>query len=194
MANISPIAGQDSLKIEKPRNFPATFVNGSPQPLNPLAQTQELLDKIGPAYRLGGQLPEAAAAQATLSKEEELREEKTSEAEIAQMKRTGEIECATCKSRVYVDGSADPGVSFKAPGHVSAEASYAAVASHENEHVSNEQSRADKDGRKVVSQSVQVFMATCPECGKAYAAGGVTKTTTAAASHHETGSKENEKI
>jgi ribosomal protein L37AE/L43A len=112
---------------------------------------------------------------------------------VKQKKAEGVQECQTCKNRRYQDGSNDPGVSFKTPGHVSPEASYAAVASHENEHVSNEQANARSNGRRVVSQSVQIFMETCPECGKAFAAGGVTKTTTAAAhAHNETKGAETE--
>lgn len=95
------------------------------------------------------------------------------------LKQLGLVECATCASRTYVDGSDDPGVSFKSPGKISPEASFAMVSSHEQEHVSNEQASALAEDREVVAQSVQIFMSVCPECGKAYASGGVTKTTTA---------------
>ena len=95
------------------------------------------------------------------------------------LKQLGLVECATCASRTYVDGSDDPGVSFKSPGKISPEASFSMVSSHEQEHVSNEQANALAEDREVVAQSVQIFMSVCPECGKAYASGGVTKTTTA---------------
>lgn len=95
------------------------------------------------------------------------------------LKQMGIVECQTCSSRTYVDGSDDPGVSFKTPTGVSPEASFAAVSAHEQEHVTNEQQAAHAEGREVIAQSVQVFMSVCPECGKAYASGGVTKTTTA---------------
>ena len=95
------------------------------------------------------------------------------------LKQMGVVECSTCASRTYIDGSDDPGVSFKTPGHVSPEASFGAVASHEQEHVSNEKANAASENREVIAQSVQVFTSVCPECGKVYASGGVTKTTTA---------------
>ncbi len=95
------------------------------------------------------------------------------------LKQMGLIECATCAGRTYVDGSDDPGVSFKTPASIAPEASFAMVSSHEQEHVSNERADAAAEDREVVSQSVQIFMSVCPECGKHYASGGVTKTTTA---------------
>jgi len=97
-----------------------------------------------------------------------------------QMKKIGAIECQTCKNRKYVDGSDDAGVSFKTPTHVSPENSRAAVTSHEQEHVSGEGAKARAEGRKVVSQSVQIFTDVCPECGKVYTSGGKTTTTTKA--------------
>ncbi|MGE5398344.1 MAG: hypothetical protein ACM3MK_12545 [Chitinophagales bacterium] len=51
-----------------------------------------------------------------------------------------------------------------------------AVAAHENEHVVREQAKASQEGKEVVSQSVQLFSATCPECGKTYVSGGRTTT------------------
>lgn len=95
------------------------------------------------------------------------------------LKQVGVIECQTCANRTYVDGSNDPGVSFKTPTHLSPGEAAGAVASHEQEHVVNEQADAKAEGREVVSQSVQIFTSICPECGKTYVSGGVTKTTTA---------------
>jgi len=99
--------------------------------------------------------------------------------ETQRLKRTGKIECQTCKERTYQDGSNDPGVSFKAPGHIAAGSSGAVVMAHEQEHVGNEQANAQREGRRVVSQSVRLFSAVCPECGKVYVSGGETRTTTA---------------
>lgn len=99
--------------------------------------------------------------------------------EVQQLKRTGKIECQTCKERKYQDGSNDPGVSFKAPGHISPESAGAVVMAHEQEHVGNEQASAKNEGRRVVSQSVRVFTSVCPECGRMYVSGGETRTTTA---------------
>ena len=87
--------------------------------------------------------------------------------------------CQTCKSRKYQDQSNDPGVSFKAPAHISAGSSASAVASHEQEHVTNEQVQAQEEGRRVVSQTVVLHYSVCPECHKSYVAGGTTRTVTA---------------
>ena len=100
-------------------------------------------------------------------------------AELQALKQMGKVECQTCKDRTYQDGSNDPGVSFKAPGHIDPGSSAAVVRSHEQEHVVNEQAKARSEGKRVISQSVSIFMSVCPECGRAYASGGVTRTVTA---------------
>jgi len=87
-------------------------------------------------------------------------------------------ECKTCASRRYVDGSNDSTVSFQSPTHVAPGQAAAAVSSHESEHVANEQDRAEQEGREVVSQSVRLITAICPECKRVYVAGGVTQTVT----------------
>ncbi len=92
--------------------------------------------------------------------------------------RLGVIECDTCESRRYQDGSDDPGVSFKSPGKISPGSSASVVKSHEMEHVFREQAKAERDDRRVISQSVQLSVATCPECGRSYVSGGKTTTTT----------------
>ena len=88
-------------------------------------------------------------------------------------------ECQTCKNRKYVDGSDDPSVSYQSPTHISPEQSASKVMAHEREHVTNEQAKAQKEDRKVVSQTVSLSTAICPECGKVYVSGGVTRTVTA---------------
>jgi len=98
--------------------------------------------------------------------------------EERQLKRLGLEPCTTCANRTYQDGSNDPGVSFKAPGHIAPEASASVVSAHEQEHVSNERAKAGAENRDVVSQSVQLFTSVCPECGRVYVSGGVTRTTT----------------
>lgn len=95
------------------------------------------------------------------------------------LKQMGLIACETCSSRLYVDGSDDPGVSFKTPEHISPEASFAMVNAHENEHVTNERADAHAEDREVVAQSVRIYMSVCPECGKHYSSGGLTTTVTA---------------
>ncbi|MEG3028983.1 MAG: hypothetical protein RR827_01125 [Oscillospiraceae bacterium] len=91
-------------------------------------------------------------------------------------------ECHTCKTRRYMDGSNDPGVSFKSPTSISPGASAGAVAAHENEHVTRNKAKAEEEGREVVSQTVILHTATCPECGVVYTAGGETTTVTRAKS------------
>ncbi len=88
----------------------------------------------------------------------------------------GKVECQTCKTRRYVDGSDDPGVSFKTPGYISPEASATTVMSHEREHVSNEKAKALKDNREILYQSIKLESSICPECGKSYVSGGTTTT------------------
>lgn len=90
-------------------------------------------------------------------------------------------ECETCKNRRYKDGSNDASVSFQAPTRISPEQAASAVASHEREHVTHEQVRAKQEGRRIVSQTVSLKMGVCPECGRIYVAGGVTRTVTAKA-------------
>lgn len=85
------------------------------------------------------------------------------------------VECQTCKNRKYQDGS-DEMVSFKTPGNISPEESYAKVMSHEQEHVSNARAEGSKSNKELVSATVSLKTAICPECGRAYIAGGTTRT------------------
>ncbi len=91
-----------------------------------------------------------------------------------------DAECQTCKNRKYQDGSDDPGVSFKTATNVAPELAASAVRGHEQEHVVREQAKAQREDRKVVSQSVTIHTAICPECGDVYVSGGTTRTTTKA--------------
>lgn len=89
--------------------------------------------------------------------------------------RKPEGECQTCKNRKYRDGS-DEMVSFKSAAHISPEASAGMVRSHEQEHVSNAYKKAATGNGKVVSASVSLHTAICPECGRSYISGGTTTT------------------
>lgn len=89
-----------------------------------------------------------------------------------------EGECQTCKERKYQDGSDDPGVSFKTPTQIAPEQAASVVRGHEQEHVVRERAKAQREDREVISQSVTLHTAICPECGKAYISGGTTRTTT----------------
>ena len=91
-----------------------------------------------------------------------------------------EGECKTCEERKYQDGSDDMGVSFQTPTNIKPEQAASAVRGHEMEHVYREQAKADREGRKVVSQNVTMHTEICPECGKAYVSGGTTRTVTKA--------------
>lgn len=84
-------------------------------------------------------------------------------------------ECQTCKNRKYQDGS-DEMVSFKTAQHVSPESAASAVRAHEQEHVSNAYKKAATDNGQVVSASVSIHTAVCPECGRTYVSGGTTQT------------------
>ena len=84
--------------------------------------------------------------------------------------------CETCASRKYQDGSNEADVSFKSASHVAPEAAASAVRSHEQMHVSNAYQKAEKGNGEVISASVQIHTACCPECGKTYVSGGTTKT------------------
>lgn len=94
--------------------------------------------------------------------------------------------CQTCKNRRYVDESNDSSVSYQSPTHISPEASASKVMAHEREHVTNEQARAERDNRRVVSQTVSLSTSICPECGKVYVSGGTTRTVTAGDKKAET--------
>ena len=104
-----------------------------------------------------------------------------------------EAECQTCKNRKYQDGSDDPGVSFKTATNVAPEQAAAAVRGHEQEHVVREQAKAQREDRKVVSQSVTIHTDICPECGDVYVSGGTTRTTTKANPVEEPQRASNEK-
>lgn len=93
-------------------------------------------------------------------------------------RRFDSFECQTCKNRRYQDGSDDSGVSFQTPTKVAPQAAGAAVRSHEQEHVSRNQAKAEREGREIVSQTVTIHTGICPECGRVYVSGGTTRTVT----------------
>lgn len=93
------------------------------------------------------------------------------------LNKVQKTECQTCKNRKYVDGSNEPDVSFKTPGHIDPSQSAARVLGHEREHVANAVAEGNKPGKQLMSASVSLQMSICPECGRAYVSGGLTKTT-----------------
>ncbi|MBP3569177.1 MAG: hypothetical protein J6K04_08450 [Lachnospiraceae bacterium] len=96
--------------------------------------------------------------------------------EFMTKKPDGTEKCETCENRTYVDGSNESDVSFKTPGHISPEASASKVAAHEYEHVRNAYQEDKEEGKELISVSVSLKTAVCPECGKTYVAGGETRT------------------
>jgi hypothetical protein len=91
-------------------------------------------------------------------------------------RRSSPEDCQTCKERKYQDGS-NENVSFKSAAHISPESAAATVRAHESEHVSNAYKKAETNNGKVISASVQIHTAICPECGRIYVSGGTTNTT-----------------
>lgn len=106
-------------------------------------------------------------------------------------RRFDSFECQTCKNRKYQDGSDDSGVSFQTPTRVDPKAAGAAVRGHEQEHVSRNRSKAEREGKEIVSQSVTIHTNICPECGRVYISGGTTRTTTKNASENDLASRYN---
>ena len=94
---------------------------------------------------------------------------------VAPGRKSSPAECQTCKERKYQDGS-DENVSFKSAQHISPTAAASRVRAHEQEHVANAYSKAEKDGGKVINASVSIHTAVCPECGRTYVSGGTTHT------------------
>ena len=87
----------------------------------------------------------------------------------------GKTECTTCANRKYQDGSNEM-VSFKTPGTIKPNESYAKVMSHEKEHVANAVAEGSKANKELVSVSVSLHTSVCPECGRSYVSGGTTST------------------
>lgn len=114
-------------------------------------------------------------------------------AEAAQ-KALEEGECQTCEQRKYQDGSDDMGVSYQTPTRINPDQAASAVRGHEMEHVVREQAKARREDRRVVSQSVTMHTAICPECGKAYVSGGTTRTVTKAVSQPEPQTQKSEAV
>ena len=85
--------------------------------------------------------------------------------------------CETCENRKYVDGSDESNVSFQTAQKISPESAASRVLSHEYEHVRNAMREDQKENAELVSVSVSLKTAICPECGKSYVAGGETRTT-----------------
>ncbi len=91
-------------------------------------------------------------------------------------KEVRQAECQTCKQRKYVDGSDEGDVSFKAPAHIDPSQSAGVVMGHEQEHVANAIAEGNQENKELLSVSVTLHTAVCPECGRVYVDGGNTHT------------------
>ncbi len=129
---------------------------------------------------LPGQEDEAKSAAIPGQETEKTLDGKTAQGAESAQEALEAGECETCESRKYQDGSDDMGVSFQTPTNIKPEQAASAVRGHEMEHVYREQAKADREGRKVVSQNVTMHTEICPECGKSYVSGGTTRTVTKA--------------
>lgn len=91
-------------------------------------------------------------------------------------RRFDSFECETCENRRYQDGSDDSGVSCQTPTKFDPAVAAAKVRGHEQEHVTRNRAKAEREGNEIVSQSVTLHTGICPECGKVYISGGTTRT------------------
>lgn len=125
----------------------------------------------------GGEKQNEILTPAEKSKKEEKEQEQLEKLGIKDplKKKDPNEECETCKKRKYQDGS-DEMVSFKSAAHISPESAASRVRAHEQEHVSNAYKKAATNNGKVISASVSIHTAICPECGRTYVSGGTTQT------------------
>jgi len=145
--------------------------------IGPIDHPQTYALPPSPSYPASGpSMPDSSGGPSTLSPHEGVADKGSVSGHLFEGKENKE--CETCANRKYVDVSNDPNVSFKTPTHLSPGGAAYAVAAHEFEHVTHEQSNAQQNGRKVLYQSVQIRTAICPECGRVYVAGGKTTTVT----------------
>ena len=154
------------------------------RPSSPVSGEDTAPVRLGPVIREGADPAEMAVRMRIRNDGEDepsvpVDEDASQGVEGAQ-KALEEGKCETCEKRKYQDGSDDMGVSFQTPTRVDPDQAASAVRGHEMEHVVREQAKAQREDRKVVSQSVTLHTAICPECGKTYISGGTTRTTTAA--------------
>ena len=159
-------------------------------PVRPVEGDKTQPVRLGPAVREGADPAEMAVRMRIKPYEEAAPgqvQEKSQDANGEELKvgaegaqaAVEEGKCQTCEKRKYQDESDDMGVSFQAPTNIAPEQVASAVRGHEQEHVVREQAKAQREDRKVVSQSVTLHTDICPECGKVYISGGTTRTVTA---------------
>ncbi len=95
---------------------------------------------------------------------------------VEEEKEVDDGHCETCEKRKYVDGSNENDVSFKTPGHIDPAVAASVVSAHEHMHVANAVQEGSKEGAELLYATVQLKTSVCPECGRTYVSGGVTRT------------------
>lgn len=158
------------------------------RPVSPVKGDEAQPARLGPVLREGADPAEMAVRMRIKPYEESAPDVSGQNRDGGEMKvgaegaqaAAEEGKCQTCEKRKYQDGSDDMGVSFQTPTRVAPEQAAAAVRGHEQEHVVRERAEAQREDRRVVSQSVTIHNDICPECGKVYVSGGTTRTVTAA--------------
>lgn len=174
VSQVSPVQREDTPPIQQGPQLPSVREGADPVEMAVRGRIQYLDNEGMPQAANGAQTAQAAEEDPSAQKVPS--EETPSPQEVME-----EGECQTCKERKYQDGSDDPGVSYQTPTNIDPDVAASAVRGHEQEHVVREQAKAQREGREVVSQSVSLHTAICPECGKVYVSGGTTRTTTRAA-------------
>ncbi len=154
-------------------------------------------DPVGMATRMRIQYAGEPPATAEGAEGMENGTEDTKNAEdVAESKSPQEVvaeeECQTCANRKYQDGSDDPGVSFKTATKLSPDEAASAVRGHEMEHVVRNRAKAAREDREIVSQSVMIHTAICPECGDVYTSGGTTRTVTRGSNEDNSAQQKNQ--
>lgn len=169
---------------------------GPDTPVQPVSPVRPVSDqeasqpiRLGPVLREGADPAEMAVRMRITPYKENAPEEVQQKSQDGNDLKVGaegaqaaveEGKCQTCEERKYQDESDDMGVSFQTATNIAPEQVASAVRGHENEHVVREQAKAQREDRRVVSQSVTLHSDICPECGKVYISGGTTRTVTAA--------------
>lgn len=182
-AGVSPVRGNSGISYSSIQN-PSDWKNAGTQAAPPLPSATPTTSTQVPIIRqpLFGEPGELLITEPLFRQtpEDATREGERIAAEQEKL-RDDSDGCETCKSRSYQDGSTDPGVSFKTPTQVDPSAAASMVKSHEQEHVTRNQIKAQREQREIISQTVQLHNAICPECGTIYVSGGTTRTTSRAA-------------
>jgi hypothetical protein len=155
-------------------NIPSIFTNPMPSyTVKPLVNGEETV----PNYGIKDTIDISQQAKDYTA---QMQKAESQKAEIQKADSVDQFQsCHTCENRHYVDKSDDPSVSFQTPTRLSPGQAAPAVMAHEREHISNEQAKAQRNDRKVISQSITISMSQCNECHVMYVSGGTARTVTA---------------